>query len=92
MNNEQFRKSITVVINKAENRAILILQKAEQALKENPRSCKCKEDRIGALRTLQAYQQLKWNITNGSFDSVEYYEKYIDPKSEYQRELENQNK
>lgn len=88
MNNEQFRKSITEVINKSQSRAVADLQKAEKALKENPRSHKCKEDRIGALRTLQAYQHLWFHITNGNFDSVEYYEKYIDPMSEHQKELE----
>ena len=88
-NNEQFRKSITHVINDAHLNALIKLQKAEQRLKENPRSYTLKEERIGALRAKQAYEHIKLHIDNGSFDSVEYWDKYLDPMSEFQRTLRN---
>jgi hypothetical protein len=78
-NNGQFRKSITEVVNVSYNRAVVALRKAEERLKENPRSYTLKEEYMGALRTLQAYQHIHHHIANGGFDSVEYWDKYIDP-------------
>ena len=91
MNNNQFRKSITEVVNQSYNRALLELTKAEERLKENPRSFQLKEEFMGALRTLQAYQHIHHHIANGNFDSVEYWDKYIDPMSEHIQSL-NKNK
>ena len=91
MNNNQFRKSITEVVNQSYNRAELALRKAEERLKENPRSFQLKEEFMGALRTLQAYQHIHHHIANGNFDSVEYWDKYIDPMSEHIQSL-NKNK
>ncbi len=87
MNNEQFRKSITQVIKDAYERAVISSTKADKRLKENPRSYTLKEEQIGALRTLQAYQHLVNDINNGDYDDIEYYNKYIDPMSEYQKEI-----
>ena len=81
-NNNQFRKSITEVVNNSYNRAELELTKAKERLKENPRSFQLKEEFMGALRTLQSYQHIHHHIANGNFDSVEYWDKYIDPMSE----------
>ena len=90
-NNNQFRKSITEVVNESYNRAIVALRKPEERLKENPRSFQLKEERMGALRTLQSYQHIHHHIANGNFDSVEYWDKYIDPMSEHIQSL-NKNK
>jgi hypothetical protein len=87
MNNEQFRKSITQVIKDAYERAFISLREAEKNLKENPRSFTLKEEQMGALRTLQAYQHLVNDINDGVYDDIEYYNKYIDPMSEYQKEI-----
>jgi diadenosine tetraphosphate (Ap4A) HIT family hydrolase len=89
-NNEQFRKSITEVVNESYNRAILELRKVEEKLKENPRSFQLKEERIGALRKLQSYQHIHHHIANGNFDSVEYWDKYIDPMSEHKQNIDRQ--
>ena len=91
MNNNQFRKSITEVVNQSYNRARLALNKVEIELEKNPRSFQLKEERMGALRTLQAYQHIHHHIANGNFDSVEYWDKYIDPMSEHIQSL-NKNK
>ena len=91
MNNNQFRKSITEVVNQSYNRALLALRKVEIELEKNPRSFQLKEERMGALRTLQSYQHIHHHIANGNFDSVEYWDKYIDPMSEHIKSL-NQNK
>lgn len=87
MNNNQFRKSITEVVNQSYNRALLALRKVEIELEKNPRSFQLKEERMGALRTLQSYQHIHHHIANGNFDSVEYWDKYIDPMSEHQKHL-----
>lgn len=89
-NNEQFRKSITEVVNESHNRAIVALRKAEERLKENPRSFQLKEERMGALRTLQSYQHIHHHIANGNFDSVEYWDKYIDPMSDFKQNIDKQ--
>ena len=91
MNNNQFRKSITEVVNQSYNRARLALNKVEIELEKNPRSFQLKEERMGALRTLQSYQHIHHHIANGNFDSVEYWDKYIDPMSEHIQSL-NKNK
>ena len=91
MNNNQFRKSITEVVNQSYNRALLALRKVEIELEKNPRSFQLKEERMGALRTLQSYQHIHHHIANGNFDSVEYWDKYIDPMSEHIQSL-NKNK
>jgi len=88
MNNEQFRKSITELVNKSHHRSVIKLRKVERELKKNPRSFTLKEERIGALRNLQSYEHIKYHIDCGSLDSVEYYDKFIDPLSDYQRELD----
>ena len=90
-NNNQFRKSITEVVNQSYNRALLALRKVEIELEKNPRSFQLKEERMGALRTLQSYQHIHHHIANGNFDSVEYWDKYIDPMSEHIQSL-NKNK
>ena len=87
MNNNQFRKSITEVVNQSYNRARLALNKVEIELEKNPRSFQLKEERMGALRTLQSYQHIHHHIANGNFDSVEYWDKYIDPMSEHIQSL-----
>jgi hypothetical protein len=89
-NNNQFRKSITEVVNQSYNRAILALRKVEIELEKNPRSYTLKEERMGALRTLQAYQHIHHHIANGNFDSVEYWDKYIDPMSEHKQNIDRQ--
>ena len=89
MNNNQFRKSITEVVNQSYNRAILALRKVEIELEKNPRSYTLKEERMGALRTLQSYQHIH-HIANGNFDSVEYWDKYIDPMSEHKQNIDRQ--
>ena len=89
-NNNQFRKSITEVVNQSYNRAELALRKAEERLKENPRSFQLKEEFMGALRTLQAYQHIHHHIANGNFDSVEYWDKYIDPMSDFKQNIDKQ--
>ena len=89
-NNNQFRKSITEVVNQSYNRAILALRKVEIELEKNPRSFQLKEERMGALRTLQAYQHIHHHIANGNFDSVEYWNKYIDPMSEHKQNIDRQ--
>ena len=43
---------------------------------------------MGALRTLQAYQHIHNHIANGNFDSVEYWDKYIDPMSEHRQNID----
>ena len=87
-NNNQFRKSITEVVSQSYNRAIVALRKAEDRLKENPRSFQLKEERMGALRKLQSYQHIHHHIANGNFDSVEYWDKYIDPMSEHKQNID----
>ena len=87
-NNNQFRKSITEVVNESHNRAIVALRKAEMELEKNPRSFQLKEERMGALRTLQSYQHIHHHIANGNFDSVEYWDKYIDPMSDFKKNLD----
>ena len=89
-NNEQFRKSITEVVNQSYNRALLALRKVEIELEKNPRSFQLKEERMGALRTLQAYQHIHHHIANGNFDSVEYWDKYIDPMSDFKKDIDKQ--
>ena len=88
-NNEQFRKSITQKINDCYERAVIAEKEADKRLKENPRSYTLKEEWMGALRTKQAYQHLVFDIDNGNFDSVEHWDKYLDPMSEYQISLRN---
>ena len=90
MNNNQFRKSITEVVNQSYNRALLALRKVEIELEKNPRSFQLKEERMGALRTLQAYQHIHHHIANGNFDSVEYWDKYIDPMSDFKQNIDKQ--
>ena len=90
MNNNQFRKSITEVVNQSYNRALLALRKVEIELEKNPRSFQLKEERMGALRTLQSYQHIHHHIANGNFDSVEYWDKYIDPMSEHRQNIDKQ--
>ena len=87
-NNNQFRKSITEVVNQSYNRALLALRKVEIELEKNPRSFQLKEEFMGALRTLQAYQHIHNHIANGNFDSVEYWDKYIDPMSEHKQNMD----
>lgn len=89
-NNNQFRKSITEVVNESYIRATIELRKAEIELEKNPRSFQLKEERIGALRTLQSYQHIHHHIDNGNFDSVEYWDKYIDPMSEHKQSIDRQ--
>ena len=90
MNNNQFRKSITEVVNQSYNRALLALRKVEIELEKNPRSFQLKEERMGALRTLQSYQHIHHHIANGNFDSVEYWDKYIDPMSDFKQNIDKQ--
>ena len=87
-NNNQFRKSITEVVNQSYIRAELELTKARKKLKENPRSFQLREEHEGALRTYQAYQHIHHHIANGNFDSVEYWDKYIDPMSEHKQNID----
>ena len=86
-NNEQFRKSITELVNSSHDNSVIALRKVERELEKNPRSYRLKEERIGRLRTLQSYQHIKYHIDNGNLDSVEYYDKYIDPMSDFKKEL-----
>ena len=87
-NNEQFRKSITELVNSSHDNSVIALRKVERELEKNPRSYRLKEERIGRLRTLQSYQHIKYHIDNGNLDSVEYYDKYIDPMSDFKKELD----
>ena len=87
-NNEQFRKSITELVNSSHDNSVIALRKVERELEKNPRSYRLKEERIGRLRTLQSYQHIKHHIDNGNLDSVEYYDKYIDPMSDFKKELD----
>ena len=87
-NNEQFRKSISEVINYSHIKAVISLQNIERELEKNPRSFQLKEERLGRLRTKQAYEHIKHHIDLGNFDSVEYWDKYIDPMSDFKKELD----
>lgn len=89
MNNEQFRKSISEVVNYSHSKAVISLQKVERELEKNPRSFQLKEERLGRLREKQAYEHIKHHIDNGNFDSVEYWDKYIDPMSDFKKEMDN---
>ena len=89
-NNEQFRKSITELVNSSHYNSVIALRKVERELEKNPRSYRLKEERIGRLRTLQSYQHIKYHIDNGNLDSVEYYDKYIDPMSDFKQNIDKQ--
>ena len=86
-NNEQFRKSIIETINSSHSRAVISLQKIDRELEKHPRSFQLKEERMGRLRTKQAYEHIKHHIDLGNFDSVDYWDKYIDPMSEHIQSL-----
>lgn len=87
MYNEQFRKSITEEISRKYKEACVKLEKAKKDVKENPRSHKCKEEEMSSLRVLQTLQTLIHRIDNGDYDSVEYYDKWINPMTKYQSKL-----
>jgi hypothetical protein len=77
----QFKKSITAHIERLHNYYKEESDKWEIEMKNNPKLKHPREEYIRYHWEYRAYQMLLTNINIGSYDSVEYYENHLKPKT-----------
>jgi hypothetical protein len=77
----QFKKSITSHIERLHTYYKEESDKWEIEMKKNPKLKHPREEYIRYHWEYRAYQMLLTNINIGSYDSVEYYENHLKPKT-----------
>ena len=80
-NNKQFRISIEQHISNMYNHALTQFYKSSEDLRENPRAFWAKEEYSKYLAQKQTFESLIHHIEDGSYDSEEFYKKYLNPKT-----------
>lgn len=85
--NNQFKKSIVSHITELHNYYKSEADKWEVEMKKNPKLKQPREEYIRYHWEYRAYASLIHNIKAGNYDSVEYYDNYLDPNSEHRIEM-----
>jgi hypothetical protein len=77
----QFKTSIVAHLTKLRNFYKVESDYYEKEMKENPRLKQPKENYLKHYWEYRAYDMLLSNIQSGNYDSAEYYNKYLKPKT-----------
>ena len=77
----QFKTSIIAHIEKLESYYKKESNKWEALMKENPRLKDPREEYLKSHWEYRAYNALLTNIKQGNYDSVDYYNNYLKPKT-----------
>jgi hypothetical protein len=77
----QFKTSIVAHITKLRNYYKSESDKWESEMKENPRLKHPRENYLQYHWEYRAYDVLLSNIQSGNYDSAEYYNQYLKPKT-----------
>jgi cytochrome b involved in lipid metabolism len=79
----QFKISIEQHITNMYNHTLAEFYKAVSDLNESPRSHSAKTEWRKCLAEKQTLESLLLHIEDGSYDSEEYYTKYLNPKTRF---------